>query len=225
MLDIVHAWQARFVDALGRRLVFASDEYYLLAQRAVPAARRVRRLSAARERHRHGAHVRGRSRGRARGRRRRADRHAFGLLRRGRRRARRGLPRAAHRRSRSSRDAAPRADGAAARSAIVTGELGARGARAARLRAGERAGTDVRLVPVANRFFGGNIGVTGLLAGADVAAELAGAARRRPLPAARRRAVARQVPRRRDRRRAAACGRDRRDRRRRARARDHADAS
>ena len=29
------------------------------------------------------------------------------------------------------------------------------------------------LVPVANRFFGGNIGVTGLLAGADVAAELA----------------------------------------------------
>ena len=38
---------------------------------------------------------------------------------------------------------------------------------------GERAGTEVRLVPVANRFFGGNIGVTGLLAGADVAAELA----------------------------------------------------
>ena len=30
-----------------------------------------------------------------------------------------------------------------------------------------------RLVPVANRFFGGNIGVTGLLAGADVAAALA----------------------------------------------------
>jgi NifB/MoaA-like Fe-S oxidoreductase len=32
----------------------------------------------------------------------------------------------------------------------------------------------VRLVPIANRFFGGNIGVTGLLAGADVAAALAG---------------------------------------------------
>ena len=38
----------------------------------------------------------------------------------------------------------------------------------------DRAGTDVRLIPVANRFFGGNIAVTGLLAGADVAAELAG---------------------------------------------------
>jgi NifB/MoaA-like Fe-S oxidoreductase len=38
---------------------------------------------------------------------------------------------------------------------------------------GAHAGVEVRLVPVANRFFGGNIGVTGLLAGADVAAELA----------------------------------------------------
>jgi NifB/MoaA-like Fe-S oxidoreductase len=31
----------------------------------------------------------------------------------------------------------------------------------------------VRLLPVANRFFGGNIGVTGLLTGADLAARLA----------------------------------------------------
>ena len=56
------AWQARFLAALGRRLVYASDEYYLLAERPFPAARRVRRLPAARERHRHGAHVRGRGR-------------------------------------------------------------------------------------------------------------------------------------------------------------------
>jgi NifB/MoaA-like Fe-S oxidoreductase len=32
----------------------------------------------------------------------------------------------------------------------------------------------VRLVPVENRFFGGNIGVTGLLTGADVARALDG---------------------------------------------------
>jgi NifB/MoaA-like Fe-S oxidoreductase len=31
---------------------------------------------------------------------------------------------------------------------------------------------DVRLLPVKNRFFGGNIGVTGLLTGADIAAAL-----------------------------------------------------
>ena len=37
----------------------------------------------------------------------------------------------------------------------------------------ERAGVAVRLVPVENRFFGGNIAVTGLLTGIDVAAALA----------------------------------------------------
>src|SRR5205085_11566837 len=31
------AWQARFRRALDRRLVYASDEYYLLAQRPFPA--------------------------------------------------------------------------------------------------------------------------------------------------------------------------------------------
>ena len=37
----------------------------------------------------------------------------------------------------------------------------------------ERAGTRVRLMAVENRFFGGNIGVTGLLTGEDVARALA----------------------------------------------------
>ncbi len=37
----------------------------------------------------------------------------------------------------------------------------------------ERAGTRVRLMAVENRFFGGNIGVTGLLTGADVTRALA----------------------------------------------------
>jgi putative radical SAM enzyme (TIGR03279 family) len=37
VIDIVAAWQQRFVDALGRRLVYASDEYYLLAGRPFPA--------------------------------------------------------------------------------------------------------------------------------------------------------------------------------------------
>ncbi len=33
---------------------------------------------------------------------------------------------------------------------------------------------DVRVIPVANRYFGGNIGVTGLLVGEDLARVLAG---------------------------------------------------
>ena len=175
VVDTVHAWQARFVDALGRRLVFASDEYYLLAGATVPAARRVRRLPAARERHRHGAHVRGRGRGRARRRRRRADRHASGLLRRGRRRARRGLPRAAHP-ARTGVSRAAAADGAGDRRPIGDRHRRARcaGARAARARARRarrrRGAARARGQPVLRRQHRRDR----LLTGADVAAALAG---------------------------------------------------
>src|SRR5882757_3339214 len=37
-IDIVETWQRRYHAALGRRLAYASDEYYLLAQRAFPTA-------------------------------------------------------------------------------------------------------------------------------------------------------------------------------------------
>jgi putative radical SAM enzyme (TIGR03279 family) len=37
VVDIVTAWQERYLATLGRRLVFASDEYYLLADRPFPA--------------------------------------------------------------------------------------------------------------------------------------------------------------------------------------------
>src|SRR6476646_4295787 len=36
VVDVVEAWQARYFAALGRRLVYASDEYYLLAGRPFP---------------------------------------------------------------------------------------------------------------------------------------------------------------------------------------------
>src|SRR5262249_40634990 len=56
---------------------------------------------------------------------------------------------------------------------IITGELGARVLAPLVPALEQRAGTDVRLVPIANKFFGGNIGVTGLLTGTDVAKALA----------------------------------------------------
>jgi len=56
---------------------------------------------------------------------------------------------------------------------IVTGELGARVLEPLVSALSERAAAEVRLVPVHNAFFGGNIGVTGLLTGADVAEALA----------------------------------------------------
>ncbi len=60
--DAVEDWQGTFLRAVGRRLVFAADEYYLMAERPFPAGRRLRGLSPARERDRHGPGLRGRLR-------------------------------------------------------------------------------------------------------------------------------------------------------------------
>ena len=38
VVDLCEEWQQRFCDVLGRRLVYAADEYYLLADRPFPAA-------------------------------------------------------------------------------------------------------------------------------------------------------------------------------------------
>ena len=72
---------------------------------------------------------------------------------------------------------APRAPGAVALlprrdapAAVITSDYGAAVLRPA---LAEASLPDVRLVVVDNRFFGGNIGVTGLLTGADVARVLA----------------------------------------------------
>ena len=184
------------VAALGRRLVFAADEYYLLADRPFPPAEHVRGLPDARGRHRHGPHVRARVHRPGR----RADRRRSRVLRLGRRRAGRGLPRAVPRPrcGRTRRGAgvgrrcapSPRR----ARSAILTGEYGARvlAPLVGDARARRRAGAS----PVANEFFGGNIGVTGLMVGDDLARVLAGRAGRPSLPAARRLPLRGPLPRR-----------------------------
>ena len=39
VLDTVHEWQGLFRRALGHRMIFAADEYYLLAGRDLPPAR------------------------------------------------------------------------------------------------------------------------------------------------------------------------------------------
>jgi NifB/MoaA-like Fe-S oxidoreductase len=52
---------------------------------------------------------------------------------------------------------------------LLTGEYGARVLAPVADDLAAAAGAPVRVVPVANRFFGGNIAVTGLLTGADVA--------------------------------------------------------
>ncbi len=92
VVETIEQWQAVYRQALGRRMVFAADEYYLLAGRDFPAARQYEGLPPARERDRHGALVRRLVRpSRRRGPGGRAPR----LLRVGRRRAGGGLPGAA----------------------------------------------------------------------------------------------------------------------------------
>ena len=173
VLDIVGEWQRRFRRALGRRLVYAADEYFLLAERPFPTLDEYDDLV----QHENGvgmarafeADVRAALTGDD-GTVAAPDRHAgfFAWV--------DGAPAEGYRSSRTGGSA--HATPVTLRSespdpvAIVTGEYGARvleplvGDLAAAARA------DVSLVVVGNRFFGGNIAVTGLLTGADVARAL-----------------------------------------------------
>ena len=58
VLDTIDEWQRLYKTALGHRMVFAADEYYLLAGRDLPSARSYDGLPPARERHRHGPGLR-----------------------------------------------------------------------------------------------------------------------------------------------------------------------
>jgi putative radical SAM enzyme (TIGR03279 family) len=169
VVDTVHEWQARYRDALGRRLVFASDEYYLLAGCDFPALdayddclQHENGIGMARtfEAEVHAALA--------------GDDVAPTGVRSGFFSAVDGAPAEGYRAPRMSR-IPPSSPGTATKRGlgIITGELGARVLEPLVPALGERAGGAVRLVSVANAFFGGNIGVTGLLAGTDVAAALA----------------------------------------------------
>ncbi len=173
VVDAVEAWQERYRAALGRRLVFASDEYYLLAGRTFPSLDVYEGCL----QHENGI-----------GMARTFEADTLAALagvevvptgpRSGFFAAVDGAPAQGYRAPRRPGSdpaldrAADRADRADRPIAIVTGELGAPVLAPFVPALAERAGADVRLVRVANRFFGGNIGVTGLLAGADIAEAL-----------------------------------------------------
>ncbi len=195
VLDVVAEWQARFVDALGRRLVYAADEYYLLAGRAFPPLDAYDGLA----QHENGIGMASEFAEEVR----RAlatdgdgDSDAasgaaqdvigtrsgfFAWV--------DGAPAEGYRAPRTDRVPASAPGSASApvrftvRSepaksgpvpvAILTGEYGAQVLGPVTDQLTAVAGAPVRLLPIANRFFGGNIGVTGLLTGPDVAAALA----------------------------------------------------
>ena len=160
VVDVVEDWQDVFSSVLGRRLVFAADEYYLLAGRPFPPPEAYEGFT----QHENGI-------GMAR---------SFELELLGATDAAMGVqpgffawvdgaPADGYR--------APRHPGPTAATegsgpvAVLTGEYGARVLEPLVGRLGR---PEVRVVPVPNTYFGGNIGVTGLLVGEDLARVLAG---------------------------------------------------
>ncbi len=160
-IDLVEEWQAIYTRCLGRRLVYAADEYYLVAGRPFPAletygavAQHDNGIGMARE---FEASFLGQSADDE------ADKGPSGFF-----RSIEGAPALGYR--------APRSPGGVtmlprrgAGVTVLTGEYGAR--VLGPLIAGWPG--DVEVVTVRNEFFGGNIAVAGLLTGADLATVLA----------------------------------------------------
>lgn len=179
VVDVVEDWQDVFAATLGKRMVYAADEYYLMAGRPFPPAERYDGFPM----HEDGIGMARTFEAEFEG---RTD-DATGV--------RRGFfaavdappnP-AAYTGLRpstpcSSGDGTDSIDGAvsaqrislrprpAAPIGVLTGELGARVITPLIESLGR---TDVRVIPVHNEFFGGNTGVTGLMTGEDVARVLA----------------------------------------------------
>ncbi len=149
-------WQQIFFSTLGRRMVFCADEYFLLAGQAFPEAAVYEDFS----QHENGIGMA------------RAFLDAFAghddlaqPTRSGFFASVEGAPATGYRAPRASDEARVRRDAPAV---VITGAYGSQ--VLGPLLAGD---PRARLLTVPNRFFGGNISVAGLLAGCDVATELA----------------------------------------------------
>jgi len=170
VVDIVAAWQATFLAGLGRRMVFAADEYYLMAERPFPDARSYEGFPM----HEDGigmartleAEFADTSVSEPTGPRAGFFAWVDGAPAEGYRAPRAGSPAEAV----SSGPAAPVAVMVGPRRdapvGVLTGTLGAPIIEPLVVNTGR---TDARVVVVPNEYFGGNIGVTGLMVGEDIA--------------------------------------------------------
>ena len=169
VVDTVERWQWRYHRALGRRLVFAADEYYLMAGRPFPADEDYDGFP----QHENGV---GMARTFEREVRDALTGHAvrptgtragfFAWV--------DGAPADGYRAPRTSDSARDSTTTRVAGQAttIITGEYGARVLSPLLDELCRAATGPLRLLAVSNRFFGGNIAVTGLLTGSDVAGAL-----------------------------------------------------
>jgi putative radical SAM enzyme (TIGR03279 family) len=181
VLAVLDRWQVRFLEILGRRLAFAADEYYLMAGRPFPETEEYEGFP----QHENGigmarmfdtevraALAGGRSRPCGPG----SDSvpHRGGFF-----AWVDGAPAEGYRAPRHSGDVLTAPGGTnvagSAEAVLLTGGYGARVLEPLLPALSEVAGVPVRTLPVPNKLFGGNIAVTGLIAGADAAAVLDGA--------------------------------------------------
>ena len=195
VIDEVEAWQEIFLEHLGRRLVFAGDEYYLLAGRPFPPAESYEGFAM----HEDGIGMARTFEAEFNGETSEAVTPAAGFF-----SWVDGAPAEGYRAPRlapagACGDTAEDLDGSAVAAvgsaaepkpggqpvAVSLGSsrkknqpvgilTGTYGARVLAPLVGSLERPDVRLIPVENYFFGGNIGVTGLMVGADIARQLEG---------------------------------------------------
>ena len=160
VLDTIGRWQARFSSAIGRRMIFAADEYYLLAGRPFPELTEYEGLP----QEENGIGIARAFEAGFLGRRTRPTTHRGGFF-----ASVDGAPASGYRAPRVTRSADLHTSGtrseSGGRTHVLTGRYGAMVLRPLLDDTGHG---DVAVVPIENDFFGGNIAVAGLLTGADV---------------------------------------------------------
>jgi NifB/MoaA-like Fe-S oxidoreductase len=166
VVDTVEEWQDVFLATVGHRLVFAADEYYLLADRPFPDADTYEGFAM----HEDGIGMARAFEAELLGRTDQAIGVQSGFF-----QSVDGAPAEGYRARRESFRGTRRRENLTAgpterNTAVLTGEYGARVLAPLLAQLGR---DDVRVVAVKNEFFGGNIGVTGLLVGEDLARTLA----------------------------------------------------
>ena len=163
-LEIVHFWQERALDALGRRVFHASDELYLTAGWEVPPAgvyesfaQHENGIGMVRTFYDEVAHLE------------RGDGSTAPIV----TGEWRSVPAAPTEGYRAVRHRSPDPDPESGPVVIVTGRYGAQVIGPVVSRLERLAGSPMRILEVENRFFGGNTGVAGLMVGADLIDALA----------------------------------------------------
>ena len=163
VIDVAEEWQAVYAACLGRRLVYAADEYYLVAGRPFPALETYGAVA----QHDNGIGMARAFEAAFEGRAEELEGEAgpSGFF-----RSVEGAPAVGYRAPRACGGGVSMLPPRGAGTTILTGEYGAR----VLAPLVDRLPGDVEIVAVRNEFFGGNTAVAGLLTGADLSNALAG---------------------------------------------------